>query len=436
MRNDTLKIRRIFATTGLISIVALFCILAVPPPTSAATIDELKGKIDGHNDRITELEKEIAAFEAQIATTGKQAKSLQSEIARLNAERQKLLKEITLTENQIKSVGYTLDQLEIEINDKITKIHLNTDAIAESIRNMHEQESRSLMEVMLTNESIGEALSHIDTIEQYNNGIREKLQLLRSLKSDLENKKSENETKKRELENLKGRIGDQKKITEINKSEKDRLLSVTKSQEAKYKEALAERKRLKDQFEKELFDLESQLKIAIDPSSIPAPGTKVLSWPLASITVTQHFGETDFSRANPGVYSGRGHNGVDFRASSNTAVLAAASGVIEGTGNTDVGRCESYGKWVLIKHGNGLSTLYAHLNLIKVTAGQQVNVGDTIGYSGNTGYSTGPHLHFGVYATQGVRIERFEKSINCKNVDIPIAALNAYLNPLSYLGDL
>ena len=81
--------------------------------------------------------------------------------------------------------------------------------------------------------------------------------------------------------------------------------------------------------------------------------------------------------------------------------------MIVGTGNTDEPRgCYSYGKWILIKHENGLSTLYAHLSLIKVNAGETVNTGDIIGYSGNTGYSTGPHLHLTVYATQGVKIVR------------------------------
>jgi murein DD-endopeptidase MepM/ murein hydrolase activator NlpD len=111
--------------------------------------------------------------------------------------------------------------------------------------------------------------------------------------------------------------------------------------------------------------------------------------------------------------------------------------VVKGTGNTDSQRgCYSYGKWVLIEHPNGLSTLYAHLSVIGVTVGQSVTSGQVIGYSGRTGYATGPHLHFGVYATQGVKVVQFTSSINCKNVSIPIADPTAYLNPLSYLPKL
>jgi murein DD-endopeptidase MepM/ murein hydrolase activator NlpD len=64
--------------------------------------------------------------------------------------------------------------------------------------------------------------------------------------------------------------------------------------------------------------------------------------------------------------------------------------------------------------------------------GQQVSTGETIGYSGNTGYSTGPHLHINVYASQGVQVQKYSSSINCKNVSIPIAPIEAYLDPMLY----
>ena len=108
--------------------------------------------------------------------------------------------------------------------------------------------------------------------------------------------------------------------------------------------------------------------------------------------------------------------------------------MVAGTGNTGVLRsCVSYGKWIMLRHPNGLSTLYAHLSLIDVVPGQQVRAGQTIAYSGNTGYTTGPHLHFGVYATQGIEIKPLTNSVNCRNIIIPVADFKAYLNPLSYL---
>jgi len=98
--------------------------------------------------------------------------------------------------------------------------------------------------------------------------------------------------------------------------------------------------------------------------------------------------------------------------------------------------CVSYGKYVLVKHDNGLSTLVAHNSLIKVKNGQRVKRGDIIAYSGNSGYSTGPHLHFSTYATQGVQVKRLgdiSNSFYCADSVIPIIALNAYLDPYDYL---
>ncbi|MCR4306448.1 MAG: M23 family metallopeptidase, partial [Candidatus Yonathbacteria bacterium] len=226
-------------------------------------------------------------------------------------------------------------------------------------------------------------------------------------------------------------------IADNSRSQKNQLLAQTKNKEANYQKALNEKLRLKEEFEKELLKFESELRIAIDPTSLPPAGAGILLWPLKDIFITQKFGNTDFAQS--GAYSGKGHNGIDFRASVGTEVKAALSGVVEATGNTDqYPGCYSYGKWVLIKHNNGLSTLYAHFSLIKAVAGQQVSTGDVIGYSGNTGYSTGPHLHLTVYASQGVKITRLgdipgRPITKCSGASIPIASLNAYLNPLDYL---
>jgi murein DD-endopeptidase MepM/ murein hydrolase activator NlpD len=176
------------------------------------------------------------------------------------------------------------------------------------------------------------------------------------------------------------------------------------------------------------------LKILIDPKSLPSTGKGVLGWPLDKIIITQYFGTTAFSTQNPQVYNGKGHTGIDLGASIGTRIKASQNGIVAGTGDTDLIRgCYSYGKWVMIKHPNGLSTLYGHLSAITMKTGQEVTMGDTVGYSGNTGYSTGPHLHFGVYATAGVRIQPLANSKGCRNAVVPLADPSAYLNPLSYL---
>ena len=86
------------------------------------------------------------------------------------------------------------------------------------------------------------------------------------------------------------------------------------------------------------------------------------------------------------------HNGVDFGAAAGTAILAAKSGTV-----TTAAYSGAWGYYVVINHGDGYSTLYAHQPSLSVSVGDYVTQGQTIGYVGSTGYSTGPHLHFTIY---------------------------------------
>jgi murein DD-endopeptidase MepM/ murein hydrolase activator NlpD len=115
--------------------------------------------------------------------------------------------------------------------------------------------------------------------------------------------------------------------------------------------------------------------------------------------------------------------------------MAAAAGTVMGTGDTDlVCKGASYGRWVLIKHDNGLATLSGHLSLIKVVAGQRVERGELIGYAGQTGYATGPHLHFTVAAAQGVEIKNLKSAVCPGTYTMPVFDARAYLDPILYLG--
>jgi murein DD-endopeptidase MepM/ murein hydrolase activator NlpD len=191
------------------------------------------------------------------------------------------------------------------------------------------------------------------------------------------------------------------------------------------------------QFEADLFRLESELKIALDPSLIPPSRPGILAWPLDNVFITQRFGRTS---ASGRLYASGTHNGIDFRAAQGTPVKAMLSGIVEGQGNTDEQNgCGSYGRWILIKHSNGLSSVYAHLSSSIAKNGQEVKTGDIIGFSGGqpgvfgSGYSTGPHLHVGLFASQGVSIRQFTTSRGCTQMFVPIADVKAYLDPAVYL---
>ncbi|HLP44052.1 MAG TPA: peptidoglycan DD-metalloendopeptidase family protein [Candidatus Nanoarchaeia archaeon] len=427
MRTSLLRISTLF-------LIALIFLGSITPTLAVDEdkIEALKQSISEKNAQIKKLNDEIKALDSQAQSTAAQGQTLKATLATLEASRNKLLKEIQATQNKVSAASLTINQLALEIKNKEQAIIMNRSALAEAIRDMKQAEDSPLVENILAHDNMADIWNEIETLSRFQVGVREKIIETENLKNELSGKKAENENQKRNLISFQSQLSDQKVIVDQNKDEKAKLLAQTQNQEAAYRKQIAEKKALADAFEREISVYESQLKIIIDPDSYPGAGNSVLAWPLSNIIITQQFGNTAFARS--GAYNGSGHNGVDFGASSGTAVLAALSGTVAGTGNTDlVPGCYSYGKWIMIKHDNGLSTLYGHLSLIKAQTGDRVETGEIIGYSGNTGYSTGPHLHFGVYATQGVKIVQYSNSINCKNAVIPVADLRAYLNPLDYL---
>lgn len=415
----------------IILILSLFTIAA--SYTNAQSVDELKVKINDKNDAISKLEQEIKKYQVEIDAIGKEKDSLSNTIKSLDISKKKLEANTKITESKIAAKNLEIKELSLQIGDKSERINEGRGVISKSLYNIYEANSFSILESLLGKRSFSDIWKSNDELAILQASMQDRIEELSSLKVNLENNKKLTEKKKAELVVLTNDLKSQTKIIAGTTAEKNSILKETKNTEANYKSLLALKQVQKEEFEREVLAFESALKIAIDPSLIPSTGKGVLRNPLANIRVTQYFGNTAFSTANPQVYNGKGHTGIDFAASIGTPVMASLNGIIVGAGNTDIGSCRSYGKWIMIKHPNGLSTLYAHLSLVNVAIGQTVATGQVIGYSGNTGYSTGPHLHFGVYATEGVRITKLTSSVNCRNVVIPFADIKAYLNPLSFL---
>ncbi len=358
----------------------------------------------------------------------------QSAIRAVDLEIKALQTKISVTENKIDRTNLTLDAIQKSIDEHERKIDTGKKAIAETMQVSQSGENEPMIETILREGSFSAVWKTLDTTEQFRTELKQNTDFLTREKAGLETDQTEKLNEKKSLVSLKNELADQQLISQSTKSSKNRLLNETKNKESEYKKLVAEKTAAKEQFEKELFDYESKLKIAIDPASIPDEVAGVLSWPLDSIRVTQYFGKTVDAKR---LYASGSHNGVDFAAVVGSKVKAAREGTVIGTGNTDlVPGCASFGKWVMVQHDNGLSTMYAHLSLISVSQGQSVARGELLGYSGATGYATGPHLHFGVYASEGVRIEKYSASINCKTAVMPLAPTKGYLDPMAYLPKL
>jgi len=424
-------------------VLAFICGLCIAPALFAGVVhvdaqsevERLQAEIAEKNDRLADIEAEIAQFEAALNEVGAEKETLQKAINQLDLERKKIQADIAYTENRISSTDLEINKLTLEINDTERTIGRSEEAIKEILRTMYTAENDSMIELLLRNDNLAEAWDEFESLETVKNSMRAKVQELSDLKLALETKREENTEKRSSLVQLKDQYSDQNSILANNRANTSELLSATQNEEATYQAMLREREAAREQLLQEVRNIESELQFILDPNTIPTPGTAVFRWPLDSVRITQYFGYTKFALS--GAYSGNAHNGVDFGAPVGTKIYAPLTGTIRNVGNTDlVPGCYSWGQWLLIDHPNGLSSMFAHLSATAVQPGQKVKTGDVVGYVGNTGYSTGPHLHYTLYVTDAVQVMRFNefKSVTgCGAALSPFAAVEGYMDPLDFL---
>jgi murein DD-endopeptidase MepM/ murein hydrolase activator NlpD len=398
--------------------------------------DQIRDKIDKRSSDIAQLEKEIASYQKQIDALSSQSATLQSTIKTLQLTRQKLEKNIALTQDKITAKSYDIQKLEMQISGKEGDINDSQRIISKTFATINEIGTKSMPALVLGSRSVSDTLDSVEQISALQEGLYDKIDKLSKDKASLETNKKASEKAKADLLKLNNQLSNERALILSTANEQAEILKETSDNEANYKKLLATKKEEALAFQKEINSYESQLKILIDPKLLPSIGTSVLSWPLDNVFITQRYGRTDFSVTNKQFYKDGSHNGMDLRAAIGTPVRAAREGVIAGVGNTDViKKCKSYGRWVLVKHDNGLSTIYAHLSLPSVVVGQKVDRGEIIAYSGSTGAATGPHLHFGLYASQGLQVlkitkQAFPSVVNCINSVIPVGKT---LDPSDYL---
>jgi murein DD-endopeptidase MepM/ murein hydrolase activator NlpD len=418
-------------------LIGSLCLSFVPlPHVYSQTADQLKTNLDSLSAQIKALDDEIKAYNKKISSTQGEAKTLKQALASLEARHAGLVKDISYTKLRIKQAEENITFTKDKIETTETTLDKTKAALAESLRSLvqNEQSIPSFVGSLAPRAHISDALDIDKRTKDVATAINQKARALVDVKTTLAIQKATYEQHKSTLETLNSTLTNQKELVDQTSKNKTTLLVQTKNKEASYQKLLADGKKKKGDLEAEMLDVESKLKTIVDISKIPKYGTGVLQYPLDKVIITQYFGNTPFASKNPQVYNGSGHNGIDFGTKVGTPIYSAAPGVVLGTGNTDTA-CNgvSYGKWVLVKHGNGLTSLYAHLSVITVTAGGTLTGRQQVGLSGNTGYSTGPHLHFTVYASDAVQITKYVSKVCGTNMVMPIAPRAGYLNPLSYL---
>ncbi len=397
----------------------------------AQTASELQAQITSKTAEIAALEKEIAQYQGELDKVGKDKKSLNTAIATLDLQKKKLLTDIKVTETKISSANASIGELSDTILSKSELIEQQRDALIKGIQKLHSMDNKTFLEIFLSQDKVSESWREIGNLILFQKEVDDHIQTLQGVKKELITNKEKIETTKAELISLQNDRSDQKKIVDQTAAEKADLLQETKAKESNYAKLLADKVARKAQFEQDVRSFESQLKFILEPGSLPLAGSAPLIWPTDTVKITQLFGKTVAAQR---LYVSGSHNGVDFGAAVGTGAKAMASGTVIGAGNTDLA-CPgaSYGNWILIDYDNGLTSVYAHLSLVKAKAGDRVSGGQVVAYTGSTGYSTGPHLHVSLFPHNAVQVSQVpSKACSGKIYTQPVAAINAYLDPMQY----
>ncbi|MGB9848147.1 MAG: murein hydrolase activator EnvC family protein [Minisyncoccia bacterium] len=396
---------------------------------SAITYQELQKQIDAKKNEINRLIQQAEIYNAELEKTQAASRTLSNEIKKIQSNLNNINYKIKINEIQIEKLTLELEQLEMDIGNTSEEIKIKKDILAKTLQTLYEKNKElDPLIIVLKNVKISDALSEINNIQNISVNLQITLDELENLKENLTNKQTDTNRKKQELEQVRINLNNQKRIVLALQDEKTTLLNKTKNQEKNYQTLLENIEKQRAEIELEISRLEEALKAQIDPSLLPSARPGLLLWPVSNPVITQGFGVTSASKYfyNIGRYKTPTHNGIDLKASIGTPIYAAEDGEVVAVGNQDLYCYKgAYGKFIVIRHYNNLTTLYAHLSLQTVKKGDIVKRGDIIGYSGSSGFATGPHLHFTVYFSP-----TFQMTSSASCGPMPIGAP---VNPLPYL---
>lgn len=343
--------------------------------------------------RLADLKTARAEANAAVKELQGQAEKYSEKIAALDYQIQMTRAELKATQQVIDTLTDDIDQKQQELEQTIRTLDEKQELFETRIRVMYESGDTSYMEVLLNSQSFSDMLDNMEIVSQIMDYDKQIVQEYKDLKASIESQKAELESDRQEKQDHADNLEQAYEDIEAQKKEYKALKAKVDSDIA-LKKAEAERMlQEQEQINNEIEELSRQEAASSSASSGGGGGGKVysgsLTWPCPSYSnISSPYGY----RTHPISGTRKFHKGVDIAASSGNSVIAAASGTVVKSYFSS-----SYGNYIVVSHGGGMMTGYAHLNRRMVSAGQSVAAGQQIGTVGSTGNSTGPHLHFEVY---------------------------------------
>lgn len=347
---------------------------------------------NGTADASVEKAKEDAAEASknkkaaqEILDNLKDAKSnIEEYITRLDQSLNELQTEITNLEENQKELQNTIKKTQKELEAAKAAQQEQYAAMKDRIQMVYESGNKGYLDVLLNATSMTDMLNKSEYIFQVSSYDYNILEELKAAKEQVANLKQKLDKDLASNEAMQKEVNEQKASMELLVQEKS-------NQVAQYDASIADQQAEVDKYAKAQAEAEAIIVAAEQAASSSATSTYtggVFTWPVPGYnTITSYFG----NRNAPTAGASTNHKGIDIACDTGASIVAASAGtVIVSTYN--VGE----GNYVCIDHGGGVVTVYMHNSQLLVSVGETVTAGQTIALAGSTGYSTGPHCHFGV----------------------------------------
>lgn len=357
---------------------------------SADSLEDLKNKETELQQDRKDIKANLSEAEEEIADILIELEEINVEISRIKKAVDENKASLKKNEEDISNTQEEIDTLEVEIAKLEQAIEERFDILKERASAYQKSGGDiSYLEVLFGSQSFGDFISRISAINKITESDVRLMEQIEADKEIVEEKREKVVVKLEELKDLKLELEEMQAL--IEDQEKEAKVKQANIEEKEEKlVAKVEELKLEDN---KLAALEKDVKENMTALTQPAPDTQIasesvgssggyLAWPAVGGYISSYVGPR----------WGRMHQGIDIARPSNYNILAAADGVV-----TKAGSAGGLGNRIEIEHSDGLKTVYGHLSSINVSVGQQVTTGTVIGIMGNTGNSTGIHLHFEVY---------------------------------------
>lgn len=374
--------KKLRAGAALLALVILA--LALMPAGPALAVSQ--SEIDALEEQRDELKAQREEMQAGIDELKNQQAGVLEQKRALDEQNEVYRQELELIEEQVSLYTRLVDEKAAEL-EKATADEAEQLAIyKQHVRAMEENGEYTYLSIIFGSKSLSQLMSNLDMIGEIMDADKRIYDQYTAAREDAEEIKAEYETTLSALADKQAEYEAEKADLEAKIAEANDMIAQLEeeinSNYDLYLEVLAQEEALESDIQSMIAEMERQEAA----NSITSTGTYI--WPLPGYSPGSAYGW----RMHPIYHEMRFHAGEDIGAPSGTPILAADSGmatVIADNGN-------GYGNYIMINHGGGRVTLYAHMSAFAISNGATVSQGQVIGYVGSTGNSTGPHLHFEV----------------------------------------